>query len=189
MLQMNNRRRGDLVQAEDSYKARARAELENTLERYSDVEYVEEDGAVVKKITPVDLYRVLKRNEHIVNVHGNFLLYLDDRMTEFNGFRKEVQQLQKDVSEYCNDRIDSCPVLPLIREVEENLGTHLSDTEKAVLVSDTTNALKTKWTQEGKDEERERFNHTAKVISVVISIVAAATGLITWFLGIWPEGM
>ena len=180
-----NRRRGDPVQVGDSYKARARAELEKTLEHFSDAEYEELDGSVVKKITPVDLYRVLKRNEHIGSVHGKFLLYMDDRMTEFNGFRKEVQQLQKDVAEYCNDRIESCPILPMVREIEEDLGNHLSATEKAEIVTKTTESLKAKWKEEGREEERFRLEKTVKIVSLVIAIITAATGLITWFLGIW----
>ncbi len=182
MVNPLNRRRGDLV---EDKKTRVRSELENILAEKHEANYSEEDGVLTKKITPTDIYKAVKSLGRANHVQGEFLLHLDDRMTEFNGFRSEVQILQKDVEKYCNDRSESCPVLPIIRKVESDLGVHLSEAELAAVVGEATAELRDRIKKQGMDEERQRFDRAIKIIGSGCLVLGSVTAFITWLLGIW----
>lgn len=144
-----------------------------------------EDGVIVKRVTPLMIYQRLKVIEEIQRDHGEFLGHLDKRMDDYNGFRKEVLQLQEDITTYCNDRTESCPVLPLLRKVEGDLGEHLSDVERIAAISEATSTLREQIKREGMDEERNRFNRAMKIIGASATIIVTLTGFISWVLGLW----
>lgn len=179
----HDRRRGDKV---DGYKVKVRKELEDLLLEKTEKHYeVEADGILTKKITPADIYNAVKHLNKSNYVQGQFLLHLDDRMTEFNGFREEVQTLQKDVTEYCNDRTESCPILPLVKGLEDGLTEHLAEEEREHLVETVTADLKRKWRDEGRRDEQQRFERAAKIVGLLLTGVTVATATITWLLGMW----
>jgi hypothetical protein len=167
--------------------AEARKELENTLVDHPELEYTEQDGALIKKVTQVDIYSALRRLNKTSAIQSKFLLYLDDRMHEYNGFRAEVIQLQGDVNQYLNNRTESCPVLPLVRKVEEMIGDHLDDEEKEKLITTTTESLREKWMDQGREEQQQRFERISKIIGLLLTGITVATATITWIFGIWPR--
>lgn len=171
----------------DKSKEKRREELEKLLEYCPEsVEYEEEgDGVLSKKITPIHTYKLMKAIGHRQQVQGQFLLYLDDRITDQNGYHGAILSLQEQVTKICNDRDQTCPVAPLVREIEEIVVSHLETTKDEKLITETEMKLREQWKLEGKNEERNRFERSAKIIALVISVVTFATGLITWFLGIW----
>jgi len=171
----------------DHSTTRARAELEALLSSYPAKDYEEQNGELVKRVTQGDIFRALRHLSKASAVQGKLLLHLDDRITDFNGFRGEVIDLKKDIDAYLKGRSKSCPVLPLVREVEIAFNAHVDEAEKEELIATTTAALKEKWTNEGKKEERERFERAIKIIGLAFTGITVATATITWILGLWPR--
>ena len=174
-------------------RQRAREELEDTLKKvseeslkqYSDYEQLEE-GKLVHEISFVDLFKILRRLEESSNVHGKFLLHVDDKLIEFSSLQKEVAQLKKDFIEFYEDRGLTCPLKEPLKDIEETLHDHLSDAEKKELVEKTTFSLRERWKQEGKEEERYEFKKAATIVGLVLTGITVFTATMSWILGLWP---
>ena len=161
---------------ESTEKVRARQELEDTLRKFSDIEYYEyeevEEGNLVHKISPADLFRILRRTEQISIVHGKFLLYLDDRIIQLVGAQKEKEEFVKILS--------------------EDFYKHLEKVAREEVIKTTTEEIKAQWRQEGKEEAEKAFGLSAaiferrmKIIGAVFAGLTVVTATITWLLGIW----
>jgi len=165
---------------------KAREELEGVLLLdCPDTGYVEEGGELVKKVTQTHIYNALKILSKNNNIMGKFLLHLDDRIEEQNGYKEEIKQLRQDFQKVCNDRIESCPVLPLIKEVQDSVIDHLSEEEKEKLVLETAANLKEQWVKSGRDEETFRLRKTLGWIGAVVAIVTVSLALVSWIFEIW----
>ncbi len=165
---------------------KAREELEGLLlSECPDAGYVEEGGELVKKVTQSHIYSAIKILSKNNSIMGKFLLHLDDRIEEQNGYKDELKALREDFKKLCNDRIESCPVLPVIRGLQEELTEHLSDAEKAELVVETTSTLKEKWKKEGREEASFQLRKTLGWIGAVVAIVTVSMALISWIFEFW----
>ena len=178
--------------ASEQTRKRARAELEESLKKvveeslkqYADYEQLEE-GKLVHEISFVDLFKILRRLEESSNIHGRFLLHVDDKLIELSALQKEVAQLKKDFIEFYEDRGLTCPLKEPLKDIGETLHDHLSDAEKKELVEKTTYTLREQWKQEGKKEEIESFKRTAKLIGLILSGISLFMGMTAWMLGLW----
>jgi hypothetical protein len=61
----------------------------------------------------------------------------------------------------------------------------LKETEFAVATA--TDTVRDQLIKYGKDEERDRFERAIKIIGVGVLLITTATGLVTWFLNLWPK--
>ncbi len=172
------RRRGDLVEG----KSKVRRELEAVLSVKPEAHYSEEDGVLKKTISPLDIYKAVKDIGYTSRLHGEFLLHLDDRLIEHNGWGPRFEQLEEAFDELCSQRDDTCPLKPLAEEMQEKLLDHLRlEGEEALIESKHL-----EWIAEGEAQAERRLKRAATIIGVTTGIVGTSMAFITWVLGLWP---
>lgn len=157
---------------------RAREELENSLRVMPREHYEEEGGTLVKRVTQLHILeavQVLGKNQEAM---GKFLLHLDDRIFEQNGYRaiiettqETIEMVQKRVEQICSDIEVSCPNLPEIREIKEKINLHLAQEEKESLVERATTKEREKLISQGRDEAERRFKRITVVIGTTVGVV------------------
>ena len=175
-------------------KSKRREELEKMLEYCpkEEAELVEEDGEIIKKVTPLQSYRLMKSIGKFQKVQGQFLLYLDDRITEQNGYHDSIKKLQEEVSQICNERETTCPVIPIVEKLKSNMTEHLDGEAEKKLAHDIEQALISKWKEKGAEEEQERyrleearFRRKMSWIGAIVSIITVSIAVLSFLLGVW----
>ncbi len=162
-----------------------REEFERSLGMDSDTEYIEEDGALVNKVTHVQVFQAVRDLRQDYKHMGKFLLHLDDRITDQNGYKDELKLMQGTLESLCNDRTVTCPVFPIVNELKEDLEQHLAEEAKNELIATTAQKLKEQYLQEGKDEEAFRFKRAMGIIGAIATIITLFMAVITWLLDLW----
>ena len=157
---------------------KARERLEKAMQSLPKAEYQEEGGSLVKRVTQVQIMsavQVLGENQEAIS---NFLLHLDDRITEQNGYRgliEETQQtintVQKRVEEICSERELTCPNTPKISELTTLLNGHLSQEEKEELIEKATTEEREKLIKQGQDEAERRFKRITVTIGTMVGLI------------------
>jgi hypothetical protein len=163
-----------------------REDLEKLLnEGFWESSYQEENGAIVKRVTQTEIFKAIKRLGKAHYTAGQFLLHLDDRITEQNGYKDELKGLQETVNKICTERDQTCPLLPLVTEIKTEFNGHLEERAKEMLIEETTDSLKQQWIEQGREDEAMRFKRIMGWIGAVATIVTVAMASITWFINLW----
>lgn len=158
--------------ATDGFKAREA--LEASLQRLPRSEYKEENGALVKRVSQVQILEavhVLGRNQEAI---GEFLLHLDDRITEQNGYRGlieetqgTIKEVQGRVEEICSDREKTCPVAPEVKQLTEKLSEHLEEEREEGIKTETKEEIY----KEAQEEAEKRFKRITATIGATVAII------------------
>jgi len=162
-----------------------REELEKLLKECPVAEYEEVDGLVVKKVSPLQTYNLVRHIGYGQSVMAKFLLHIDDKMEEHNGYGEKFEQLETAFKDLCSNRDETCPLKPFAEELRDQLALHLTEEEREKLIVQVSTSAEEKWKEKGATEERERFERAIKIIGVAVLIITTATGLITWFFDVW----
>ena len=157
---------------------KAREELVQSLEQLPHAKYEEENGALIKRVTQVQVLeavQVLGKNQEAM---AKFLLHLDDRIVEQNGYRPLIEETQETikkvqvrVEEICSEREMTCPNTKKIAEIKDKIDGHLNDEEKEALVAGATGELREKLIKQGSDEAERRFKRITGMIGATVAVV------------------
>ncbi len=171
------RRRGDLV----GEKSRVRQELEAVLAVKTETHYAEEDGILKQTITPLDIYKAVKQISYTNRLHGEFLLHLDDKLIEHNGWGPRFDDLEQSFEDLCRQRDETCPLKPLAEEMQTKLLDHLQAEDGEALVK----SKQMEWIAEGEAQAERRLKRAATIVGITTASIGSFTAFVTWLIGMW----
>ncbi len=175
---MTGRRRGDLV---SHNKTKVRVELEAMLADKFEADYSEENGVITKKITPLDIYKAVKQVSYVNRLQGEFLLHLDDRLIEHNGWGPRFDDLEQSFEELCDHRDETCPLKPVTEELQTMLIDHLKVNDNETLVK----SKQMEWIAEGEAQAERRLKRAATIVGIATASIGSFTAFVTWLIGMW----
>ncbi len=131
-----------------------REKLEKTLSFWPDDGYEEEEGAVIKRTTLVQIYKAVKQLSRNMTIQGEFLLHIDDRLTEYNGWGPRFDQLEESFEEHCNE----------------------DDNEKLV------ENKQTEWIETYEINAEKRLKRVATIVAITTGIVGTSLAVIGFII-------
>lgn len=157
---------------------KAREELEQSLQELPHAKYEEENGSLIKRVTQVQVLeaiQVLGKNQEAM---AKFLLHLDERIVEQNGYRPLIEETQETikkvqvrVEEICSEREMTCPNTKKIADIKDKIEGHLNDEEKEAIVAGATGELRDKLIKQGQDEAERRFKRITVTIGTTVGVI------------------